>query len=90
MNPNQNFDKPFDYLKIELEKLFSFHVKFSLVSRTELKFTLSTVVFKIQHVEVDVMKSQNICSIDSSCTDNNYSLKSLAIYCDKCIHIIHL
>ena len=45
MNPNQSFDKPFDYLEIELESkiLFSFHVKFSLVSGTELKFTLSAV-----------------------------------------------
>ena len=42
MNPNQNFDKLFDWLKIELETkfFFSFHVQFSLVSGTKLKFTL--------------------------------------------------
>ena len=77
MNPNQNIDKPFDCLKIELETiLFSFHVEFSLVLGIELKFTLSAVVLKIWHVEVDVNKSQDICPINSSCTDNNYSLKS--------------
>ena len=77
MNPNQNFDKPFDYLKIELEtKSFSFYVKVSLVLGTELKFTLYTVVLKIKHVEVDVIKSQDICSINSSCIDNNYSHKA--------------
>ena len=65
-------------------------MKFSLVSGTELKFTLPAVVLKIQHVEVDVIKSQEICSINSSCIDNNYSLKSLSICCDKCIHIVHL
>ena len=45
MNPNQNFEKPFDYLKIELETIvFSFHVTFSVVLGTELKFTLTAVV----------------------------------------------
>ena len=48
MNPNQNLDQPFDCLKMELEtNLFSFHVKSSLVSGTELKFTLSAAVLKI-------------------------------------------
>ena len=48
MNPNQNFDKPFDCLKIGLETIFySFHVKYSLVSGTDLKFTLSAVLLKI-------------------------------------------
>ena len=65
-------------------------MKFSLVSGTELKFTLSAVVFKMQHVEVDVIKSQDICSINSSCFDNNYSLKGLSIFCDRHIHIFHL
>ena len=61
MNPNQNFDKPFDCLKIELEtKSFSFHIKFSLVSGTGLNFSLSAVVLKIQHVKVDAIKSQDI------------------------------
>ena len=91
MNPNHNFEKPFDCLKIELEtNFFSFHVKVYLVSGTELKFTLSAVVLKIQHVEVDVIKSQEICSFNSSCIDNKYSLKSSSICCDKCIHIFHL
>ena len=37
MNPNQNIDKPFECLKIELEaNFFSFHVKFSLVLGAEL------------------------------------------------------
>ena len=45
MNPNQNFDKPFDCLKIDLDTIFfSFHMKFSLVLGTEVKFTLSAVV----------------------------------------------
>ena len=53
MNPNQNFDTPFDCFKFELEmNFFSFHVKFSLILGTELKFTLSAVVLKMQHVEV--------------------------------------
>ena len=48
MNPNQNFDKPFDCLKIELEpKFFSFHVNVSLLSGTDLKFSLFAVVLKI-------------------------------------------
>ena len=93
MNPYQNLDKPFDFLKIELETkmfFFSVHVKFTLVPRTELKFTLSALVLKIKHVEVDVIKSQDICSINFSCIDNSHSLKSLSIYCDKCINIFHL
>ena len=56
MNPNHNFNKPFDCLKIELETFFFVHVKFSLIWGTKLKFSLSTVVLKIQHVEVDVIK----------------------------------
>ena len=62
---NQNFDKPFEYLKIELEtKLFFVSMwNFSLVSGTELKFSLSAVVVKIWHVEVDIVKSQDICSV---------------------------
>ena len=48
VNPNQNFDKPFDCHKIELVTIFfSFHLRFSLVSKTELIFTLSAVVLKI-------------------------------------------
>ena len=49
MNTNQNFDRPFDCLKIELETKnpFSFPLKFSQVSGTELKFPLSAVVLKI-------------------------------------------
>ena len=48
MNPNYNFDQQFDCLKIKLETIFlSFHVKFTLVLGTELKFTLSAVVLKI-------------------------------------------
>ena len=79
MNPNQNFNEQFDCLKIELETIFfSFYVKFSLFSGTELKFTLSRVVLKIHHVEVDVIKLKEIFSINSSCMDNNYSLRSLS------------
>ena len=45
MNPNQKFNKASDSLKTEARNKFnfSFHVTFSLVSGTELKFTLSTV-----------------------------------------------
>ena len=75
MTPNYNFEKPFECLKIELETIF---------------FPLSAVVLKIQHEKVDVIKSQDVCSINSSYIDNNYSLKSLSICYDKCNHIFHL
>ena len=56
---------------MELETFFFFPCKIcSLVLGTELKFSLSLVVLKIQHVEVDVIKSEDICFINSSCIDN--------------------
>ena len=69
---------------------FSYHVKFSLVLGTDLTFTLSTVVLKIWHVEVDVIKSQDIFPINSPCIDSNYSLKAYQFVVHKCIHIFHL
>ena len=77
VNPKQNFDKQFDWPKIELKrKVFSSYVKFSLVSGTQLKFFLSAVVLKIQHVEVDAIKSQDICSINPNVLTITIHLKA--------------